>query len=79
MMRSVLIGATFLVFQTAGPTQSGDLQKPTAKAAAEVDPGQALAEYNALRTKTPSTAAAQWKLGLWCEEHGLKAEAYVHF
>ena len=25
------------------------------------------------------TAAARWKLALWCEEHGLKDIAYVHF
>ncbi len=60
-------------------TAASEVQKPAPKPAVEVDPGEALAEYNALRAKTPSTAAAQWKLGLWCEEHGLKAEAYVHF
>ena len=25
------------------------------------------------------TAAARWKLALWCEEHGLKDIAHVHF
>jgi hypothetical protein len=79
MIRSVLVISTLLVFQTAGPPQSKVQQKPAAKTAVPVDPGEALAEYNSLRQKTPSTAAAQWKLGLWCEEHGLKPEAYVHF
>lgn len=37
-----------------------------------------LAEYNARRDKTPASADAQWKLALWCEEHGLKAEAKAH-
>jgi hypothetical protein len=45
------------------------------------DPGTpaALAEYNALKQKTPRTADAHWKLGLWCERHGLKAEAELEF
>src|SRR5437588_3772808 len=42
-------------------------------------PGEALAHYNEMRTKTPDTAAAQWKLALWCEKNGLPAEAYVHY
>lgn len=40
---------------------------------------EALAKYNALRETTPETAAGQWTLALWCEKHGLKAEAYAHF
>jgi hypothetical protein len=39
----------------------------------------ALARYNAMREKTPETAAAQWKLAVWCEQNGLAAEAYTHF
>jgi tetratricopeptide (TPR) repeat protein len=38
----------------------------------------ALAEYNARRAKAPNNADAQWKLALWCEERGLKAEATAH-
>src|SRR5579859_1188376 len=35
-----------------------------------------LAEYNERRAKSaPNKAADQWKLALWCEEKGLKAEA----
>lgn len=81
MIGSALICSTLLVAQTSTPSRAGDPQKLTtkAKAAAQTDPAQALAEYNALAEKAPSTAAAQWKLGLWCEEHGLKPEAYVHF
>jgi hypothetical protein len=37
-----------------------------------------LAEYNAQRAKTSHTAEAQWKLAVWCEERGLKAEAAAH-
>ena len=32
-----------------------------------------------LKEKTPRTVAAQSKLAAWCEEHGLKAESYVHY
>src|SRR6516162_10832783 len=38
-----------------------------------------LAEYNGRRDRTPETADAHWKLGLWCEENGLNAEAKAHF
>jgi hypothetical protein len=37
-----------------------------------------LAEYNARRSRLKNTADAHWKLALWCEEQGLKAEATAH-
>jgi hypothetical protein len=46
---------------------------------ADDDAAATLAEYNARRDKTPKTADAQWKLGLWCEQQGLKAQATAHF
>ncbi len=39
----------------------------------------ALAEYNARRERTPETPDAQWKLAVWCEQHGLKPESIAHF
>jgi hypothetical protein len=54
-------------------------RSPSPKEAAATPSGEALAQYNALREKTPHTVAAQSKLAAWCEEHGLKAEAYVHY
>src|SRR5687768_9438972 len=39
----------------------------------------ALADYNARKAKLPNTADAHWRLAVWCEERGLKAEAGVHF
>ncbi len=77
MIGLVLVASTLLAGQTAAPTHSGD--KPKAAPKPAVNPEAALAEYNALKEKTPMTAAAQWKLGLWCDEHGLKDIAYVHF
>jgi hypothetical protein len=38
----------------------------------------ALAEYNTRRDQTADTADAQWKLALWCEQHGLQPEAKAH-
>jgi hypothetical protein len=38
----------------------------------------ALAEYNGRRARMAETAEAHWKLALWCEENGLKAEAVAH-
>jgi hypothetical protein len=38
----------------------------------------ALAEYNSRRERTPETADAHWKLALWCEQKGLRAEALAH-
>ena len=38
-----------------------------------------LAEYNARRAKVGRSVDEHWKLGLWCEEVGLDAEAKAHF
>jgi hypothetical protein len=38
-----------------------------------------MSEYCLLKEKAPMTAAARWKLALWCEEHGLKDIVHVHF
>ncbi len=75
MIRVALICSTLLTAQVASSDQPGDGEKPSATA----EQGEALATYNRMREKSPDTAAAQWKLGLWCEEHGLKAEAITHF
>ncbi len=38
-----------------------------------------LADYNGRRAEIKETAEDHWKLGLWCEENGLEAEAKAHF
>jgi hypothetical protein len=38
----------------------------------------ALAEYNGMKDRAAMTADEQWKLALWCEEHGLEAESKAH-
>jgi hypothetical protein len=57
-----------------------DPQPPVpAPAAGDADTSVAvaLAEYNARRAGMPDTADAHWRLALWCEQKGLKAEATV--
>ncbi len=52
--------------------------EPTPPARAEAEDSEVLAEYNRLKDQTPNSADAQWKLALWCESKGLKAESLVH-
>lgn len=88
--RSSMLGGKPAAKDNAGkgsakaPAAKGDVAKKPAKAPAAKDEagdaaGDALATYNGLREKTPHTVAAQSKLAAWCEAHGLKAEAYVHY
>jgi hypothetical protein len=77
MLRVLLLTSAILAAQDPAVTPPViDKPDPTKVEAAEA---RALAEYNAVRDKTPETAAAQWKLAVWCEEKGLKPEAYVHY
>jgi hypothetical protein len=79
MIASNVVSSILLALSLVEAPQSKDEPKTTQQAAADADKSAVLAEYNGLRAKTPDTAAAQWKLGLWCEERGLKDLAYVHF
>ena len=36
-------------------------------------------EYNAMRAKAPNTADGHWKVGVWCEQKGLKDLADMEF
>jgi hypothetical protein len=49
-----------------------------ARVRADDELSAAMAEYNLRRRKTARTADAQWKLAVWCEQKGLKAEATAH-
>ena len=62
---------------TGAPPEEAEPNAAGVEARTAEDPA-ALTEYNALRDKTPNTAEAQWKLALWCETKGLKAESLVH-
>src|SRR5262245_59363415 len=81
MIQSFLVSSILLAL----PAQSGERAtsalggKPAVKVDEAKDSAEALAKYNELKGKTPKTVAAQSKLAAWCEEHGLKAEAYVHY
>lgn len=55
--------------------------KPEAAPSAEEPAAspEALAEYNGMKEKAPRTVAGHLKLAEWCEAHGLKAEAQLHY
>ena len=74
-----LIAMALLVGQTTAAKDSGEKKDPAVKRGAPVGSEKAISEYNVLKEKTPMTAAARWKLALWCEEHRLKDLAVVHF
>ena len=61
-------------------SEGGRWRKPdevAAKAKVDADLANALAEYAEKRDRSPKTAAGHWRLALWCEEKGLKAEAHA--
>ena len=73
MVTSLILGMTFLA---ADPRQQAQPQAPETSQRPEP---ALLAEYNAQRDQVPDTADAHWKLGLWCEQKGLKDQALVEF
>jgi hypothetical protein len=82
MIQALLVSSILLVLpaQAGGRASSVLGGKPAAKVDKTAEgPAEALANYNELREKTPKTVAGQSRLAAWCEEHGLKAEAYVHY
>ena len=73
MVSALIIGMALLV-----PGQKP--AEPAARAASpRPDNPALLAEFNAMRAKAADTADGHWKLGLWCEPKGLKAEAEAQF
>jgi hypothetical protein len=81
MIQTLVLSSILLALPAqAGGSPSSNLAGKTAvKADAAESSAEALAKYNELKEKTPRTVAAQAKLAAWCEEHGLKAESYVHY
>lgn len=60
----------------------GRWQRPESvaeKVEADVARATLMKEYLDRRAKAADTPDAQWKLALWCEENGLKAESIAHF
>jgi hypothetical protein len=76
-----MIHAVLIVAGMIGQADPGPASKPNDAAAAReaTPPAEVLAEYNARREKAQDTAAAQSMLAQWCEQHGLPAEAMVHY
>jgi len=52
--------------------------KPATAAAHRIDPALQ-DEYHAILAKAPNTADGHWKVGLWCEQKGLKDLAEMEF
>ena len=62
-------------------SRDGRWQRPEVladKLKADQDRAATLAEYEGRRLKAPYTADAQWALGAWCDEHGLKEQSRAH-
>ena len=60
----------------------GKWKRPDAVAEAvknDVAHADLIAQYNGRRVQTPVAVLPQYKLGVWCEENGLKDEARAHF
>ncbi len=67
-----LLGQMQVDGQWLTPEQAADREQTGDERAA------LLAEYETRRAAATDTASAQWKLALWCERHGLKAESTAH-
>jgi hypothetical protein len=78
MVRIILVCGALLTAQAAEPPGPEETGKTAPKDVDGDKSARALATYNRMREKTPETAAAQWKLALWCEQNGLPAEAFAH-
>src|ERR1035438_4405788 len=73
MLPSLILG---MILLGALPQQQA---KPAATATAQrIDPALQ-DEYNAIKAKAPNTADGHWKVGVWCEQKGLKDLAEMEF
>jgi hypothetical protein len=79
MLQSLLICTAFLMVQDS--TKPVDDPQGTVKSVQESNQAEAaaLAEYNTMRDQVAETGAAHWKMAQWCEQKGLKPEAYFHY
>lgn len=75
MIAMALLGI-LLVLQ-ADPTD--DAAPSSAATQADGAEAEALAEYNARKARADMNSHDQWRLAIWCEQHGLEAEARLHF
>jgi hypothetical protein len=72
-----MFGSIVVMFAALLGPPSSEAPKPD-PAKSDADLTEALAAYNGMRARSPQTAASQWALALWCEKHGLRAEAVAH-
>jgi len=78
-MLRVLILLTVLATIQDPPRPPGDSTPASKDQATPLSPSDALARYNAMMQNPPTDAAGHWKLATWCEQNGLRPEAYVHY
>jgi hypothetical protein len=64
---AILVLGAIVVVAASSPLASGQ------------EEAAALSHYNTLRAKVRPTADSHWRLAQWCAEHGLKAEAEIHY
>jgi hypothetical protein len=77
MLRLVLSCSALLIAQD--PSKTPDGLPPVPQAQAPAPEAEALAKYNGMRDGVAETGAAHWKMGQWCEQNGLRPEAYFHY
>jgi Pretoxin HINT domain len=73
MLSSLILGMLFL---SGDPRQDSKPSRPGVDK--RIDPALQ-DEFNAMRAKAPNTADGHWKLGVWCEQKGLKDEAHMEY
>ena len=76
MLRVVLLCSALLSAQD--PSKAPDEPRTNSKPEMPAAEAEALAKYNGMRDKVAETGAAHWKMAQWCEQNGLKPEAYFH-
>jgi hypothetical protein len=79
MLRLLIVLSALATAQD--PPKPPDGPPPSLKDRAGTPPteAEALAKYNALMEKPPQDAAGHWKMAIWCQQNGLRPEAYFHF
>ena len=79
-MLGFLLACSALAIAQDSPRPPGD-QPPPAPARSATTPAEAdaLARYNGMMEKPPKDGAGHMKMAAWCEENGLRPEAYFHY
>ena len=77
MLPLVLVCSALMIPQA--PSKPADEPPPAVQSETPPAEADALAKYNGMRDKVADTGPAHWKMGQWCEQNGLRPEAYFHY